>query len=232
MLNNKTFLAVVLARGGSKRLPKKNILYLNAKPLMSYTLEAGLKSKYIDRLILSSDNDEILQVGQDLGAKTLKRPKELATDKATSFDALKHVLQTQNEYDYVLLLQATSPLRDQTHIDEAIELLVQKGADAVISVCETQHSPLFSNTLTEDANMNGFLKEDLQHKRAQDLDIYYRLNGAIYICATQKFLSEETLFLKDKCFAYKMPKRVSVDIDDDIDFKLAEILLKDIQNNG
>ena len=106
-------------------------------------------------------------------------------------------------------------------------MLETKKADAVVSVCEMDHSPLWSNTLPKDLSMNDFIKEEVKNKRSQDLDKYYRLNGAIYICKIDKFLKENTLFLKNNIFAYIMDRKSSVDIDDEIDFKLAEVLIYD-----
>ena len=195
MYKGKTFLAIIPARGGSKRLPRKNILDLNGKPLIAYSIEAGLKSKYIDKVIVSSDDDEILEVSKKYGAQLIKRPEVLASDTATTFDALKHTIDNIEKYDYILLLQATSPLRNEKHIDEAIELLELKKADAIVSVCEMDHSPLWSNTLPKDNSMTGFLKDEVKNKRSQDLERHYRLNGAIYICKTDKLLEDKTFFL-------------------------------------
>jgi CMP-N,N'-diacetyllegionaminic acid synthase len=231
MYKNKTFLAIIPARGGSKRLPRKNILDLCGKPLVTWSIEAGLKSKYTDKVIVSSDDDEILEISKKFGAETIKRPNKLANDTATTFDAIKHTIENIQEYDYIVLLQPTSPLRNASHIDEAIELLEGKNADAVISVCEMDHSPLWSNTLDNSLSMNGFLRDEILNKRSQDLEKYYRLNGAIYICNSDRLLKEETFFLKDKIFAYKMNRESSVDIDEAIDFKIAEVLMNNIVDN-
>lgn len=227
MYKNKTFLAIIPARGGSKRLPRKNILNLCGKPLIAWSVEAGLKSKYIDKVVVSSDDDAILSISNKFGAKTIKRPDKLATDTATTFDAIKHTIENLEKYNYIVLLQPTSPLRDSQHIDEAIELLEEKKADAIISVCEMDHSPLWSNTLPEDGSMNNFLRDDVLNKRSQELEKYYRINGAIYICKTDKLLENKGFFLKENIFAYIMNKESSIDIDEEIDFKMAEALLKE-----
>ncbi len=223
---NKTFLAIIPARGGSKRLPRKNLLDLCGKPLIAWSIEAALKSKYISKVIVSSDDEEILNIAKEYKADFIKRPDELASDTATTFDALKHTLKNVGKYDYVVLLQPTSPLRTEKHIDEAIELLKEKNADAIISVCEMEHSPLWSNTLDENLDMSNFSRDEVLNKRSQDLPKYYRLNGAIYICKTDKLLQNESFFLKENIYAYKMDKKDSVDIDEEIDFKFAEILMK------
>ena len=226
MYTNKTFLAIIPARGGSKRLPRKNVLDLCGKPLIAYTIEAALKSEYINKVIVSSDDEEILNISSNFGADIIKRPIDLANDTATTFDAIKHTIENVEKYDYIVLLQPTSPLRNEKHIDEAIELLEKKKADAIVSVCEMDHSPLWSNTLPNDGNMSNFLKDEILNKRSQDLEKYYRLNGAIYICKTEKLIENKSFFLKDNIFAYKMDRESSIDIDEEIDFKIAETFIK------
>ena len=226
MYGNKNFLAVITARGGSKRLPRKNILEFCGKPLISWTIEAGLKSNYLDKLIVSSDDDEILSISKQYGAEILFRPSDLASDTSTSFDALKHSIENFSDYEYIVLLQPTSPLRDEKDIDEAIELLEKKKADAIISVCEVDHNPLWSNTLGDDDNMNCFLREEIKNTRSQDLEQYYRLNGAIYICKVDKFLENKGFMLKENIYAYKMTRESSIDIDEEIDFKIAECIME------
>lgn len=225
MYSDKSFLAIIPARGGSKRLPRKNVLDLCGKPLIVWSIEAGLKSKYIDKVVVSSDDDEILNTSKFFGAETIKRPNELASDTATTFDAIKHTIVNIENYEYIVLLQPTSPLRSAKHIDEAIRLLEEKKADAVISVCEMDHSPLWSNTLPENGSMSSFLRDEVLNKRSQDLEKYYRLNGAIYICKTDKLLENKGFFLEENIFAYKMDRKESIDIDEKIDFKIAEYLI-------
>jgi CMP-N-acetylneuraminic acid synthetase len=227
MLNGKTFLAVIPARGGSKRLPRKNILDMAGKPLIKWTIDSATKSKYIDKVVVTSDDAGLIRLSENCGAETIKRPDSLATDIAKTIDVVKHVI--ENEYlcyDYVILLQPTSPLRGTEHIDDAIELLLQKDADAVVSVCEMEHSPLWSGTLPESGSMECFIPQEIQNKRSQDLPEYYRLNGAIYVCHTVKLLEENSFFLSSNIYSYIMDRKSSVDIDDYVDFKLAELFLK------
>ncbi len=226
MHKQKTFLAIIPARGGSKRLPRKNLLDLHGKPLIAWSIEAGLNCRYIDKVVVSSDDDEILEISQKFGADILKRPTELANDTAKSFDAIEHTIKSLKlYYDYIVLLQPTSPLRESKHIDESIELLEKKDADAVISVCEVEHSPLWSNTLDDTLSMKGFLRDEVLHKRSQDIEKYYRINGAIYICKTEKLIEEKSFFLKDNIFAYVMDRESSVDIDEEVDFKITKSIL-------
>ncbi len=225
MYIGKSFLAIIPARGGSKRLPRKNLLDLCGKPLIAWSIEAGIKSKYLDAIVLSSDDSEILKIGEGYKIQTIKRPQNLASDNASSVDVVKHVIKNLESYEYIVLLQPTSPLRDSSHIDEAIELLENKNADAIISVCEMDHSPLWSNTLNENLSMQDFLNKDVLQKRSQDLDKYYRLNGAIYICKTKRFIEESSFFLKKNIYAYVMDVQNSVDIDKRIDLESARLYM-------
>ena len=224
MYKNKNFLAVIPARGGSKRLPGKNILDLCGKPIIAWSIEAGLNSSYIDKVVVSSDDDDILDTAKRFKAEIIKRPKQLASDTASSFDVVKHAIDNLESYDYVVLLQPTSPLRNYQHIDKAIEFLEEKNADSIISVCEVNHSPLWSNTLQENCSMNNFRKEEVINKRSQDLEKYYRLNGAIYICEISKFLKEREFFLGENVYAFIMNREHSIDIDEKIDLEFARIL--------
>jgi len=128
-------------------------------------------------------------------------------------------------------LQPTSPLRTSAHIDEAIEYMGLKSADAMISVAEMDHSPFWSNTIPKDGNMNNFLKDEVKNERSQDLEKFYRLNGAIYICRTSELLKEESFFIQDKIFAYKMDRQSSIDIDNHIDFEIADLFLHETIKN-
>jgi CMP-N,N'-diacetyllegionaminic acid synthase len=230
MYKNKTFLAIIPARGGSKRLPKKNILNLAGKPLIAWTIETALKSKYIDRIVVSTDDDKIATVSKKYGADVpFMRPGYLATDESTSIDVVLHSLdkleKNGEKYDFIILLQPTSPLRSSKNIDESIELLDEIKCDAVISVCKVEHSPLWTNTIPESGDLSNFLDSSIVNKRSQDLECYYRLNGAIYLCDVDRLRNEITFFLKSNCIAYKMKEEESIDIDNKIDFQLAEVIV-------
>jgi CMP-N-acetylneuraminic acid synthetase len=228
---NHKFLAIITARAGSKRLLNKNSLNLAGKPLIAWTIEAAKKTKYISEVVVSTDSLEIKEIAEEFGATVpFIRPENLSNDTASSFDVVEHCInfyQTQlNQFfDYVILLQPTSPLRTSVDIENAIQLLYKKNADAIVSVCETEHSPLWSNTIDETLSLKHFLRDEVKNKRSQDLPMYYRLNGAIYICKTDELLKQKTFFLKQKCFAYIMDKETSVDIDTSLDFKMAEFLI-------
>lgn len=225
MKTSPKILAIIPARGGSKRLPKKNTLSLCGKPLISWTIEEALKSKYITKTIVSSDDNEILNIAKKYGSEIIKRPSQLASDTSTSFDVIEHTILSQNEnFDYVILLQPTSPLRTSKHIDEAIDLLFEKKADAVISTCEVEHPIQWTMSLSNDLNMSDFVN-NIDKRRSQDQEKYYRLNGAIYIAKTDNLLEHKSFFLDKNIYSYIMPKINSIDIDDKTDFLIAKALL-------
>jgi CMP-N,N'-diacetyllegionaminic acid synthase len=230
MYKGNTFLAIIPARSGSKRLPGKNSLNLNGKPLVKWSIDAGLKSNYIDEIVVTSDDFNIVNISKKAGVKVVKRSSELATDTATTIDVVANVIENFPNYDYIVLLQPTSPLRTEVHIDEAIELLDIKSADAIVSVCKAEHSPLWSNTLNESLSMKGFLRDYVHNQRSQDLESYYRLNGAIYICNTKTLLRENRILIEDNIYAYKMDRGASIDIDEKIDFLMCEKLMEDDTN--
>ena len=225
MINGETVLAIVPARGGSKRLPRKNLLPLHGKPLIVWTIEAGLKSEYVDKLVVSSEDPEILDIAKHSHAETIERPAALARDDTSTFNVVEDILiRVGADFDILVLLQPTSPLRTQTHIDQAFSLMVKKKADAIISVSSPDHSPLWANTLPNDDNMESFISDKLKHLRSQDLPQYFQINGAIYICRSKRLLEEKSFFLKQKIFAYRMSRRDSIDIDEPIDLELATLL--------
>ena len=221
----KSFVAIIPARGGSKRLPRKNILNLAGKPLLQWSIDAGINSEYISEVVVSSDDEAILSAARAGGITAIKRPAELALDTSSSYEAVRHTLENIKQYDYLVLLQPTSPLRTAQHIDTAISLLLNNQHNAVISVCEAQHPPHWSNVLPKDNSLENFLDKELLNKRSQDLQKYHRLNGAIYICDCKMFLAEKSFFLKEKTFAYIMDSMDSIDIDTALDFKIAELLM-------
>ena len=226
MINKKKILAVITARSGSKRLPNKNILDLAGKPLIAWTIEESKKSKYIDKLIVSTDSSEIAEISTRYKAEVpFIRPKELALDESDSLSVLKHSIKFfEGEYNYILLLQPTSPLRKVKDIDKAIEMLSKK-IKAVVSVCETEHSPLWTNTLPKDLSMKNFIRPEIKNKRSQDLPKYYRLNGAIYLSEIDYFIKNNGFFA-DNTKAYIMSQVSSIDIDVELDFLLVETILK------
>jgi len=230
MINNKKILAIIPARKGSKRLPFKNILDLNGKPLIAWTFEEVAKSNLIDRILVSTNDENIINLTKNYKVEApFKRPVKLSGDKVSTYEVIIHAIDFYKSknilFDYILLLQPTSPLRKCVDIDNAIKLL-NKNTYAVVSVCETEHSPLWANSLPRNLSMKSFIKPEIKNKRSQDLPIYYRLNGAIYISEIEYFIKNNG-FLGDKTKAYIMPKSRSIDIDTKIDFELCKIMMNE-----
>lgn len=226
MYQGKKILAVITARGGSKRLPNKNILELAGKPLIAWTIDEARKSKYIDKLVISTDSEKIATVSKKYGAEVpFIRPANLSNDNAESVSVLKHAIGFyKEEFDYIMLLQPTSPLRTVIDIDSAIEMLNDE-TKAVVSVCKTDHSPLWSNTLPQDFSMKDFIREEVKNKRSQDMPTYYRLNGAVYISEVRYFYKNNS-FIGVDTKALVMKKDSSIDIDEGLDLIMAEVLAK------
>jgi len=237
LYKGENILGLIPSRGGSKGLPRKNIKPLLGKPLIAWTIEQALTSKYLDSVVVSTDDEEIAEISKKYGADVpFMRPKELAEDNAKGIDVVLHAMDwvkendTRKQYDLLMLLQPTSPLRISEDIDKAIELLFLKEAKAIVSVCEVDHHPLWANILPEDGCMKNFIRKEIMNKNRQELPIFYRLNGAIYLSYCNYIKERKSFFGKDT-FAYIMPKSRSVDIDDEIDFKLVEILIKNDVSN-
>lgn len=225
MYKNKRILALIPARGGSKRLPGKNLKPFNGKPLICWTIEEALASTYIDKVVVSTDNRHIAAVAKKWRADApFIRPKELATDHASSLDVILHALNWLEDkgesFDLVMLLQPTSPLREKKDIDGTIVRLFGKKAQAVVSVCEAEHNPLWSDILPSDFNMKNFLKTG---KRYLKKPKFYRLNGAVYLSYVD-YLVKNKGFIGERTYAYLMNCRSSVDIDTKYDFEFAEFL--------
>jgi CMP-N,N'-diacetyllegionaminic acid synthase len=230
MINQKKVVAIIPARGGSKRLPGKNLLPLAGKPLIAWSIAAAKESRYVDTVVVSTDDDCIMAVANEFGAETpFRRPAEIASDTATSSAVLLHAIawlqQNQRPHDIVIMLQPTSPLRSAADIDSALELLMAKNAQGVVSVCACEHSPLWANTLPADGSMGDFLPESIRGLRSQDLPAYYRLNGALYLFNIPSLVRAGGIFYTNDTFAFRMERNSSVDIDTMDDFQLAEFLL-------
>ena len=223
-------LVVILARGGSKEIPGKNIRPLLGIPLIAYTISEALRSKYLSRLIVSSDNDKIRDISIKYGAEApFKRPVHLATDKATSIDALIHAVDWIEKeegftYDYVVELLCTSPLKRVEDIDNCINKLISTGADSVIGVTKLEdHHPIRVKKIVND-KIEDFCLKEIPGTHRQDLkpDAYIR-NGTIYASKRDR-LAFRVGYSNSR--PYIMPLERSVNIDTELDFLLAEILLK------
>lgn len=226
---NTSILALIPARGGSVRLPRKNILPFAGKPLIAWSIEAALGAGKITKVVVSTDDDEISSVSKKYGAEVpFQRPAELATNTSTTTDVLIHAIEyfksINESFDYVIVLQPTSPLRTSTHINEAIDLLNKKEADAIVSVCELAHPIEWCNFIPENLSLENFLDEKVKNKRSQDFVPVYRPNGSIFILDVEKFLNCKKLYFDKNIYAYNMRERTSIDIDTIEDLLMAECL--------
>lgn len=224
-------IAIIPARSGSKGLPHKNILPIIGKPLMSYTIEAAIQSNCFDLVFVSTDCRQYADIAREFGADaSFLRSANTSGDSASTWDAVNEVLTKLKSrgktFDVIAVLQPTSPLRNSRDIQQAMKLFDEKNADFVASVCEMEHSPLWSNTLDKSLSLNNFIKPE-HNIRRQLLPLHYRINGAIYLIRATKLDSLDNLY-SEGSFAYIMPIERSVDIDSLIDMKIAEILLQEI----
>lgn len=226
MYRGKSILGFIPARAGSKGVPGKNIKILAGKPLIAHTIESALDSNVFDYLMVSTDGEDIARVAREFGADApFTRPAELSADTAKSMDALLHAMAWCEEqgkhFDWVMNLQPTSPLRNSEDIAEACAVMIRRRAGAVVSVCEAEHHPLWSNILPDDQCMENFIPAGIAGLNRQSLPVYYRINGAVYLAEWDLLVKQKSFYGK-YTYAYIMPKERSVDIDSDLDFALAE----------
>lgn len=229
MYKGKRILAVIPARGGSKGITRKNIVIINGKPLIQYTIDEAEASKYIDRVIVSTEDNEIAQIVQKCGAEVpFLRPVELAEDKTKTIevlvDTVNELMKLGFKYDYLVLLQPTQPLRKCFHIDEAIEKIIDEGEESLISVSEVREHPILMKTINGLGDMENLLKQRSDIRR-QDFNKVYKVNGSIYINKLDDNFNS-TISLNDNKLAYIMDKKYDLDIDEPGDLKLFEFFLK------
>lgn len=233
MYKNKNFLAIIPARGGSKGLPGKNIKELCGKPLIAWSIEAGLKSKYLDEVMVTTDYQNIADVSKQYGASVpFLRPDELASDTATSFDAIKHTIEyykneLNKEFDYIVLLEPTSPLRDVSDIDNMIEKIIHNkdDFDSIVSIGEVHEHPSIMKKIINQNNLSPYCIELEMKSRRQDNDIAYFPYGVAYIVKTKSLLDEETFYTKRNTF-YEIKRYQCYEIDDIYDFLAIENIMK------
>jgi len=228
---NKEILAIIPARGGSKGVPRKNVRELNGKPLIGYTIEAAKKSNRISRVVVTTEDIEIATVSREYKAEVpYLRPDELSQDNSPTMECVLHMLNYLEKTegyvsDYVLLLQCTSPLRNHSHIDEAIDKLLNSDYDSIVSVCEAEVNPYWANIFEGD-KLKYFIEEGRKITRRQELPNVYRMNGAIYLIKTEVLKKQKT-FEPEEVMGYIMDSYSSVDIDTEMDFKIAEAIIKE-----
>lgn len=243
MINSRKILALIPARGGSKGLPRKNILVMCGKPLLGWPIKAARDSQYVDRVIVSTDDREIARIAEQQGAEVpFMRPAELASDTATSFMVVEHTIKfladKGEKYDYLLLLEPTSPLTEPSDVDEALENLESNRgyADSIISVNKVEAAhPAFDVVIGENGLIGPYLSPDFSGAgRRQDISELYFFDGNLYISDIDAYLSKKT-FYHDRTMAYISPKWKSLEVDDITDFICIEAIMKNrdmIKANG
>ena len=230
MYKDVRVLGVIPARGGSKGIPGKNIKKLAGKPLIAYTIEAAQKSKYLTRCIVSTDDNQIAEIAKQYNADVpFMRPSELATDTTTSIAVMQHALTWLKEevgetYDYVMILQPTSPLRTDGDIDTCIQKAVDANADSVMSMVELDDFSIKKLKKIENDRIVPLAEEEgRQSSRRQDMSAVYKRNCAVYLTKTS--LMEQGDLFGVSCLAHVMPFDRSVDINQPVDFDLAEFFI-------
>jgi len=232
MHQDKTFLAIIPARGGSKGLPGKNIKKLCGKPLIAWSIESGLESQYIDEVMVTTDSEEIAQVAREFGASVpFLRPAELASDTATSFDAVKHAIdfyesELHKSFNYIVLLEPTSPLRTKGELDGMIEKIstLEDNYDAIVSLGEVHEHPSIMKKIVGN-EIQPYCKDLVMATRRQDNEIAYFPYGVGYIVKT-KTLLEEKSFYPHRTTHQLINRYQCYEIDDIYDFLTIENIMK------
>ncbi len=227
MIDGKSVLAVICARGSSKGLRRKNVLEVGGKPMLAWSIEAAKASRYLDRCVLSSDDPEIIATAEELGCEApFVRPPELATDGARIEEALIHALDAVGgNYDYLVLLQATSPLRIGEDIDATLERCVETGAPVCVAVTEPGKSPYWMFKLDEAERLVPLFSGTARAgRRRQDLPAAYAVTGAVYVAEAPWFRAHRTFFAPETV-AYVMPAERSLDVDSAWDLEMVRALL-------
>ncbi len=232
-MKNKEILAIIPARGGSKGIPGKNMIELCGKPLIQFTIDAAKSSKILSKIILSSDDDKIINYCQNRGIDVpFKRPGEYSDDNAPMIDVVQHAINflKENENyqpDYVALLQPTSPLRKAEHISEALEKLINSGADSVVSVVEVPHNYVPDSLMrVEDDKLYTVKDIDEKENLRQNKPKLFARNGPAVLVFTYDCILNKKSMYGDSIVPYLMEKSESVDIDSEEDIRMAEYFLK------
>lgn len=227
-LNIRKVVGLIPARAGSKGIPNKNIASLAGQPLIAYTIQAALESRLLSRVLVSTDSPTIAQIAKTYGAEVpFIRPPELARDDVPRLPVVRHAvdyLENNEGYtpDIIVTLQPTSPLRRAEHIDAAIEMLVGTGADAVVSVCEAEHSPYWMRRVDAEGRLVPLLSGSETYLRRQDLPVVYRINGAVFAETYAAVRAGVNQPAENIC-PLIMEQWESIDIDEEYDLKVAEM---------
>lgn len=228
-------LAIIPARGNSKRLTQKNIRPLNRRPLIAYTIDAAKNCPLISKVIVSTEDAKIAAIATDLGVRVQARPDFLSCDDVGNDQVIAYTLKKLAEsaeyYEVLVLLQPTSPLRTAIDLTQCLEGYLQGDYNSAMSVCLTEHHPAKAVTIDSSNVLLPYVDVISMEQRSQLLPQVYRQNGAIYVVKTDLFLKTQRLY-QPPCFAYVMDGERSVDIDTSLDLKLADLLVKEgIEND-
>jgi N-acylneuraminate cytidylyltransferase len=225
VIAGKRVLAVIPARGGSKGVSRKNIREVAGKPLIAWTIQESKKSLFIDRLVLSSDDPEIIEVARGWGCEVpFVRPSGMARDDTPGIEPFLHAIQNLPGYEFGVLLQPTSPLRKAEDIDGCLRHCAESGASACVSVTKPEKSPFWMYTLDVSGRMKPLMAAASPADRRQDLPEVYVLNGAVYVAKCEWALRSRT-FVGPETVAYPMPHERSIDIDSETDLRWCEFVL-------
>lgn len=221
-----SLLAIIPARGGSKRILKKNIKMLAGKPLISWTIDVAKKAKCIDEIFVSTDDLEIANISESCGIEVpFLRPAKFSTDNSMSIDLVLHTLENFRRFDWVLLLQPTSPLRSSLDIENIYKLCIESNASSAVSICEISRNTKWLYQIDDKQKifpLNNYSEDFFSKENASKI---FTLNGALYLTKTE-FLKKNKSFINKDTLGYVMPREKSVDIDTLEDWKLAEYYLK------
>ena len=217
-------LILIPARGGSKRIPGKNMKLFNGKPLIQWTIEAALNSGIKSNICVSTDCEDTKRLAVRIGADApFTRPSELASDQAKSIDVAIHALSYYKDAESIILLQPTSPLRTAKDLKHFYDYIIKKSASSAVSICDCQHSPLWAFKLRDEILERAIPSNISFNVRSQDLPKYYILNGAMYYSKVS-ILKSSRSFIQSDTIGFIMPAHTSVDIDTQIDWDVAEMI--------
>ena len=219
-------LGLILARGGSKGIARKNIKNLCGKPLIAWSIEIAQNADSVEKVVVSTDDEEIAEIAQKYGAEVpFLRPAELAQDDTPSMAPVLHALEQLPKFEMILLLQPTSPLRTTTDIDGIFNMCQERKAPSAVSICESSKHPNWMFSCSNDGKLSPFTDNPIAMRR-QDLDKIYTLNGSLYLAKTD-WIQDNRSFLSPETVGYLMPPERSLDIDTMFEWSLVEFLMSE-----
>jgi CMP-N,N'-diacetyllegionaminic acid synthase len=220
-----SLLVLIPARGGSKGIPRKNIKPLAGKPLIAWTIDAAKQANVVDRIVVTTEDEEIAAVARAFGAEVpFMRPPDLATDETPGIEPVLHALKRLPDYEWVLLLQPTSPLRTHRDIEAIWQLCQSSAAPSAVSITEVSKHPYWMYAEDDQGRLRPFISGRPDITRRQDLPAAYALNGALYLAKTE-WLLQQGGFIGPETVGYVMPPERSADLDTEQDWRWVEFLI-------